>query len=212
LTDRATGFSFPEGSGSNLSVEATHARVSTGISGLDDVLDGGLVPGRTYLLSGPPGGGKTTLGWHFLCAGAERNDASLFITFSETERDLRANARASGFSPDSVRFCDMSPSSDLFARIQSYDIFSAAEVELEPITTKLREAVEREVPARIFIDSITALRYLARDGGEFRRQTISFLRFLQQQGGTIVVTSESSGEAPDDDLRFLSDGVIELAA
>lgn len=186
-------------------------RVSTGIDGLDEVLDGGLVAGRTYLLSGPPGGGKTTIGWHFLTAGALAGDASLFVTFSETERDLRANARTSGFATDDVRFCDMSPNSDIFARLQSYDIFSAAEVELEPITTKLREAVERERPARIFIDSMTALRYLARDAAEFRRQTLSFLRFLQERGGTIVLTSESSGEAPDDDLRFLCDGVIELA-
>jgi len=187
------------------------SRVSTGISGLDEVLGGGLISGRTYLLSGPPGGGKTTLGWHFLTAGAEAGEAGLFLTFSETERDLRANAQTSGFATEAIRVCDMSPSSEIFARIQSYDIFSAAEVELEPITTKLREAIEREVPARIFIDSITALRYLARDGSEFRRQTLSLLRFLQERGGTIVITSEASGEAPDDDLRFLCDGVIELA-
>ncbi len=186
-------------------------RVSTGIGGLDEILGGGLVAGRTYLLSGPPGGGKTTIGWHFLTAGARSGETSLFVTFSETERDLRANAHTSGFATDGVRFCDMSPSSDIFARLQSYDIFSAAEVELEPITTTLREAVERERPARIFIDSMTALRYLARDAAEFRRQTLSFLRFLQERGGTIVLTSEASGEAPDDDLRFLCDGVIELA-
>ncbi|GAC1306662.1 MAG: ATPase domain-containing protein [Vulcanimicrobiaceae bacterium] len=191
--------------------ELQKARVSTGIAGLDEVLGGGLLAGRTYLLSGPPGGGKTTLGWHFLCAGSHVGESTLFITFSETERDLRANALASGFATDRVRFCDMSPNSDIFARLQSYDIFSAAEVELEPITTKLREAVEREAPVRVFIDSMTALRYLARDASEFRRQTISFLRFLQERGGTIVVTSESSGEAPDDDLRFLCDGVIEVA-
>jgi circadian clock protein KaiC len=52
------------------------SRVSTGISGLDEVLGGGLISGRTYLLSGPPGGGKTTLGWHFLTAGAEAGEAA----------------------------------------------------------------------------------------------------------------------------------------
>jgi circadian clock protein KaiC len=65
-------------------------------------------------------------------------------------------------------------------------------------------------PARVFIDSMTALRYLFKDPAEFRRQTLAFLRFIKEQGGCVLMTSESSDDAPDDDLRFLSDGVIEV--
>lgn len=185
-------------------------RVSTGVSGLDEVLHGGFIAGRTYLLTGPPGGGKTTFGWHFLTAGAKHGEHVMFVTFGESEEELRANARESGFDTSGVEFCDLSPSSDLFERIRSYDIFSAAEVELEPTTERIIEAVQRIKPKRIFIDSMTALRYLSKDAPEFRRQTLSFLRYLLQTGSCIVMTSESSLEAPDDDLRFLSDGVIEL--
>lgn len=184
-------------------------RISTGVPGLDEVLHGGFIGGRTYLLTGPPGGGKTTFGWHFLTA-APQGERAMFVTFGESEADLRTNAESTGFDTSRTEFCDLSPSSDLFEKMRSYDIFSAAEVELEPTTQRIIEAVERIKPDRIFIDSMTALRYLSKDAPEFRRQTLSFLRYLQSTGSTIAMTSEASLEAPDDDLRFLSDGVIEL--
>lgn len=185
-------------------------RITTGVPGFDEVLHGGFIAGRTYLLTGPPGGGKTTFGWHFLTSGAAHGEKAMFVTFGESEHELRANAEASGFDTSGVEFCDLSPSSDLFEHIRSYDIFSAAEVELEPTTERIIEAVQRIAPSRIFIDSMTALRYLSKDAPEFRRQTLSFLRYLLATGSCIVMTSEASIEAPDDDLRFLSDGVIEL--
>ena len=53
------------------------SRLSTGVSGLDEVLRGGLIPGRAYLVRGGPGTGKTTLGLHFLTAGAGNGDATI---------------------------------------------------------------------------------------------------------------------------------------
>lgn len=189
----------------------TEERISTGIDGLDEVLFGGLVQGRTYLLSGPPGTGKTTLGWHFLSQGIDKGEKALYISFGEPEAELRANAVRSGFDPGAVNVLDLSPSAELFARSESYDIFSAREVEQEPTTQRIVETVERIEPQRVFVDSMTHLRYLATDSYHFRRQALSFLRFLADRGASVVVTSESTGETPDDDLRFISDGVIELA-
>lgn len=162
------------------------------------------------MLTGPPGGGKTTVGWHYLTAAAAAGERALFMTFGECEADLRRNAATIGLRTDDVAFCDLSPSSDLFARSQSYDIFSPAEVELEPTTARIMEAVEVAQPTHVFVDSMTALRYLSKDAADFRRQTLSFLRYLQGLGACIVMTSENTAEAPDDDLRYLADGVIEL--
>jgi circadian clock protein KaiC len=63
-------------------------RLSTGIAGLDNIMGGGLMPGRLYLVEGTPGAGKTTLGLQFLREGRARGERGLFITLSETNEEL----------------------------------------------------------------------------------------------------------------------------
>jgi circadian clock protein KaiC len=185
-------------------------RLSSGIVGLDEVLHGGLIPGRAYLVRGGPGTGKTTLGLHFLTAGRAAKDKPLFITLGETEEQVRRNGEMLGFKLDRIAFLDLSPSSTFFTEVQSYDIFSPAEVERKPITQIILEQVKTLKPQRVFLDAVTQFRYLAADAFQFRRQVLSFLRFLVEQGATVLFTSEGSGDAPDDDLQFMSDGVIHL--
>jgi circadian clock protein KaiC len=57
---------------------------------------------------------------------------------------------------------------------------------------------------------MTQLRYLAPDAHQFRRQVLSFLRYLKGQDATVVFTSQDSPNTPDDDLQFMSDGVVHL--
>ncbi|MDF5719825.1 MAG: ATPase domain-containing protein [Rhizonema sp. PD37] len=185
-------------------------RMSSGIPGLDEVLYGGYIQGRTYLIRGEAGTGKTTLGMHFLTSGANKGERVLFITLGESVTQLRRTAEGVGIDLQSITFLDLSPTPEFFAQVQTYDIFSPAEVEREPITRKIVEQVEALKPHRIFIDSMTQFRYLATDTFQFRKQVLSFLRFLVEQDTTVLFTSESSGEAPDDDLQFMSDGVLNL--
>lgn len=185
-------------------------RISTGISGLDEILNGGFVPARSYLVRGGPGSGKTTLGLHFLTSGSSNGDNALFISLAEPESQIRDNASAVGFDLSGVKFLDLSPNPDFFSEGQSYDIFSPAEVERDPITRRIIEQIEQLKPTRVFIDSMTQFRYLASDAFQFRKQALSFLRYLSEHGATVLVTSEGTPEAPDDDLRFMSDGVIEV--
>jgi circadian clock protein KaiC len=186
------------------------SRLSTGIAGLDEILGGGLIPARAYLLRGGPGAGKTTVGLHFLTFGDPRVEKPLFITMGEPEEQIRKNARSIGFNLEGVKFLDLSPSSAFFTEIQSYDIFAPAEVEREPTTQQIIAQVDVLKPKRVFLDAMTQFRYLASDAFQFRKQTQSFLRFLIEQGATVLFTSEGSGEAPDDDLQFMADGVIHL--
>lgn len=83
-------------------------------------------------------------------------------------------------------------------------------MERTPLTQRIVAYVEAERPRRVFLDPITQFRYLTRDPFQFRRQVLSFVRFLTDAGATVLFTSESSPEAPDDDLQFLSDAIILL--
>lgn len=185
-------------------------RLYTGISGLDEVLHGGLVPERAYLVRGGPGTGKTTLGLHFLVTGVANGNKTLYITMGEPAAQIRTNGKKLGFDLNEVNFLDLSPTSEFFTEIQTYDIFSPAEVEREPTTQKIIDSVETLKPERVFLDAITQFRYLTADAFQFRKQVLSFVRFLLEQGATVVFTSEGSETAPDDDLQFISDGVIHL--
>lgn len=185
-------------------------RVSTGVAGLDEVLYGGLIQKRAYLVRGGPGCGKTTLGLHFLAEGIARGEHCLFITLGEPEAELQANAEALGFDLTDMHFLDLSPNAAFFTEMQTYDIFSPAEVEREPITQQILEQIEQLKPQRVFLDAMTQFRYLASDSFQFRKQVLSFLRFLVEQGATTLFTSEGSESSPDDDLQFMSDGVIHL--
>ncbi len=69
----------------------------TGISGLDEVLGGGLPKDRMYLVEGDPGVGKTTLALQFLRHGVEHGEVGLYITLSETKEELNAVAASHGW-------------------------------------------------------------------------------------------------------------------
>lgn len=185
-------------------------RLSTGITGLDEVLMGGLIPGQAYLARGGPGCGKTTLGMHFLVAGSSLGEKTLLITLGESETQLRQNAATMGLDLQDITCLDLSPTSSFFTQVQSYDIFSPAEVERDPIAQKIIQQVESIEPDRVFVDSITQFRYLVTDSFEFYKQVLSFLRFLKDRGATVLFTAEASQQAPDEDLQFIADGIINL--
>lgn len=186
------------------------SRLSTGVPGLDRVLEGGLIPRRAYLIRGGPGFGKTTLGFHFLTAA--KDTPALLVTLGEGEAQLRENARRQGFDLANVEFLDLSPSAEFFTDDASYDVFNPADVERKPIADRIVEAVKTHQPVRVFVDSVTQFRYFVPDPFQFRRQVMGFLRFVLGTGATVVLTSESSVEAPDDDVQFAADGIIELKA
>ena len=187
------------------------ARLSSGIIGLDEILHGGFIAQQAYLIRGGPGCGKTTLGLHMLTAGAMNGEKTLFITLSESEEHIRTNAAAIGLNLEGIEFLDLSPNAEEFAALESYDIFSPSEVEREPITQKIIERVQQLQPKRVFLDALTQFRYLSPDAFQFRKQVLAFLRFLREQGATTLFSSEATASTPDDDLQFMSDGIIHLS-
>ncbi len=113
-------------------------KISSGILGFDEISFGGYIPNKSYLVAGGPGCGKTILCLHFLEEGSNKGESCLFITLGEKEEQIRNNALLIGLKLKNVEFLDLSPSSQFFYHIESYDIFSPAEVEREPIVNKIK--------------------------------------------------------------------------
>src|ERR1019366_2270035 len=99
-------------------------KAPTGIAGFDEITGGGLPRGRTTLLVGGPGSGKTVLALQFLVHGAQDcKEPGIFVAFEETSKRIVANAESFGWKLAELRrkklfFMDAQPMSDL---IQSGD-------------------------------------------------------------------------------------------
>ncbi|RLM73016.1 ATPase domain-containing protein [Halorubrum sp. Atlit-26R] len=190
----------------------TAERASTGIAGLDEVLSGGLVPERSYMIRGQAGSGKTILSFHFLQQGVDEGETALFVNLEEDLRDLKANAAALGFDTDAIEFLDLSPSADAFVEDESYEVFAPSEVEREPLTDRIVEGVRAVDPDRVVVDPLTQLRFLLSDDYQFRKQVVGFMRFLKDRGATVLFTVQNTESLPTDDLEFITDGTIRLDA
>ncbi|MYL17325.1 AAA family ATPase [Halorubrum terrestre] len=187
-------------------------RASTGVAGLDEVLSGGFVPTRSYMIRGQAGSGKTILSFHFLQQGIAEGETALFINLEEDVRDLKANAAALGFDTDAIEFLDLSPSADAFVEDESYEVFAPSEVEREPLTDRIVEGVTAVDPDRVVVDPLTQLRFLLSDDYQFRKQVVGFMRFLKDRGATVLFTVQNTESLPTDDLEFITDGTIRLDA
>lgn len=185
-------------------------RVSSGVVGLDEVLYGGFLANRVYLVRGGPGVGKTALGLHFLTDGVAKGESVVFLSHGPTAEEVRVDAASLGLDTSGIHFIDFSPDPSFFKDSKSYDIFPPADVERDAFTRTLVTDFEELRPTRVFLDSLTQVRHLSEDIVDFRRQAHAFLRFLGSTGATVIFASGSSERASDEDLQFMSDGVLNL--
>src|ERR1041384_7999721 len=82
--------------------------VSTGISGLDEVLGGGLPSGGVYLLQGEPGVGKTTMALQFMLEGTRRGEIALYVGLTETSREIHSVAQSHRWSLEALQVWELS--------------------------------------------------------------------------------------------------------
>src|SRR5579862_2954276 len=88
-------------------------RLKTGIPGLDQILCGGLVADRLYLVDGDPGAGKTTFALQYLLAGARAGERCLYVTLSETKEELTSGAHSHGWSLEGIEIFELVADADL---------------------------------------------------------------------------------------------------
>jgi circadian clock protein KaiC len=180
------------------------------VSGADEVLSGGLQPQSATLIRGPPGSGKTIFGLHFLASGVASGDTGLYVNLGEPDDYIRETARGFDLDIEPVEFLNLSPSREEFRSNESYDLFSSAEVEGEPMVEDVRERVQEVDPDRVVVDPATEFRYLTPDEHQFRTRILGLLDFLKDEEATVVLTSQAAASMPDDDLQFLVDAVLNV--
>lgn len=146
-------------------------KVSVGVSGLDDVLAGGLRKRRVYLVEGSPGTGKTTIATQFLLEGARRGEKGLYITLSETEAELRETATSHGWDlDDNFTIFELVPPENLLDEDQQQSLLYSSDLELGETTKRIFEVVESVRPQRVVLDSLSEIRLLALSLLRYRRQ------------------------------------------
>jgi len=182
-------------------------RISTGIPGLDAMLRGGLIPGRTYLVKGAPGTGKTTLAMHFAMAGVKNGENVLYVTLEEPAENLKADMMKLGFDINDSHFTliDATPTSERYVLVQ--DFFESFASSLEKMTNAIKEQIRERHYTRIVLDPITMLKLTTSDEMEYRRAFLSFVKSMMRLRATVLLTSELQ---KTDIEEYLVSGVIEL--
>lgn len=187
-----------------------HNRLKTGIEGLDDVLEGGLPSGHLYLIEGDPGTGKTTLALQFLLSGVTSGESALYVTLSESAKELRDVAISHGWSLDKVQIFELLPDEDALRPERQYTVFHPSEVELGDTTKAIVAKVEEVNPKRVIIDSLSELRMLAQDPLRYRRQILAFKQYFSGKQRTVLLLDDKTNTDRDLQLQSIAHGVIAL--
>lgn len=180
-------------------------RISTGVPGLDNMLKGGLIKGKSYLVKGGPGSGKTTLASQFIHQGVASGEKTLYITLEESSEEIIEEMEVFGLDLSPVTFVDASPGGNL--TIFSEMFFSDFALDLSNLKSIIERFSKENRPSRIVIDPITMLEVGCRSEIDYRRDLLSLMKLLRETGATSLITSERTEEAIED---FLVSGVIEL--
>ena len=171
------------------SAAATLPKCPTGIQGLDEITFGGLPKGRTTLVCGSAGCGKTLLGMEFLVRGAmEFNEAGVCISFEETDDELIRNVASLGF--DVAALVAKKKLAIDYIYLERSLIEEAGDYDLEALFVRIGHAVDLIGAKRVLLDSVEALFSALSNEGVLRSELRRLFRWLKARGLTAVVTGE----------------------
>jgi circadian clock protein KaiC len=186
-------------------------RASTGVAGLDDVLDGGLARNRLHLLEGSPGTGKTTIALQFLLAGAETGETGIYVSLAETEHELRDGARSHGWTVGpKVEIFELVPPESVLDPDQHQSLLYSSDLELGETVKRIFDSIERLKPQRVVIDSLSEIRLLAQSSLRYRRQILALKHYFAQHNSTVIMLDDLTTETTDRAVHSIAHSVIHL--
>jgi circadian clock protein KaiC len=148
---------------------------------------------RLFLIEGAPGVGKTTLALQFLLAGVENSEQGFYVTFSESEDEIRAVAESHGWTLDGIHLQELSTLGDRLKNEEQYTVFQPADVELSETVQRVIDDVRRLKPQRVVIDSLSEIRLVARDPLRYRRQILALKEILSECDCTVFFSGRLYG-------------------
>ena len=185
-------------------------KAATGISGLDDVLSGGLTRGGIFLLEGEPGCGKTTVALQFLLNGCQAGEKCLYITLSETDPELRAGAASHGWTlPDNMIVRELIPAESL-VKGEAQSLFYASDLELSEASGQIYAAVAEVQPSRLIVDSLSEIRLLAQSSLRYRREILTIKHHFASLRTTVLLLDDLTADVADKTVHSIAQGVIQL--
>ena len=209
-------------------------RASTGIEGLDKMLDGGLIPGRTYILMGDHGSGKSTLCGHFLMEGIKRGEEVLYVTIDAPPSDISTSFIGYGWDAGKITILNAHPRvRDYKARGSLIEVAAqrsvstisemsdkekgnnqalvSPDLSLPSLQLMLQKEFESKAYDRLVIDSILSLRMLGAEEVQWEIGINSIFRLLAEEGLTTIIVSDIPKQY--DNIRpefILSRGIIRM--
>jgi len=166
--------------------------VSSGIAGLDVILNGGFLRAGFYLVQGNPGSGKTTLSLQFLFACARRGERGLYISLTESRRDLLRTCLSHGWDIDTIEIADLTRSEVNLKSENQYSVFHPSEVELGQTTQAIIAEVERIQPQHVVFDGLSEMRLLAERPLRYRHQMLALKAYFEDRDITVLLLDDQS--------------------
>ncbi|MHC1576605.1 MAG: RAD55 family ATPase [Methanosarcinaceae archaeon] len=202
-------------------------RIQTGVEGFDELVQGGILSERVYLLSGPPGSGKTTFGIQFLAQGAALGEVGLYVTLTESPQNIIDDMSNYALNVNTLikmkklLFADLGPRmeygymDDLHHVISpDYDVGHASVEGEAPSPAMVFKDIAAYVSEynikRLVIDSVSSIRFTTRDRTLEEKEISRFIRNLKRIGCTTILLSEMTDPNAYSTEQFAAHGVFFL--
>jgi circadian clock protein KaiC len=189
---------------------------TTGVAGLDEILAGGLPRGCVHLIEGQPGVGKTTLAIQFLLDGRAKGESGLYVTLSESQRELETVARSHRWDLSGISIIELSAVERAIGGKAGGKgpgtLFHTADVELTQLSKLLLDEIARSKPKRLVLDSLSEMRLLAQSALRYRREILGLKQRLGEMGCTVLLLDDRTAQGTDVQVHSIVHGALSLEA